>query len=97
VLILCVSLVPASVVVSWGPGNDKVQAGALIDQASLAVTPDLLYADARYDAEWVHERCVDWGVMSGMKRTMGSTLNATCDRGLTTDAMMKVPAYAIGR
>jgi len=35
--------------------------------------------------------------MSGMKRTMGSTLNATCDRGLMTDAMMKVPAYAIGR
>jgi hypothetical protein len=139
VLILCSSLVPASVVVSWGPGNDKAQAGALIDQASSAVTPDLLYADAGYDAEWVHERCVDWGVMSvikparcradgslgglyrsqmtetnlkklgygrrwlaetfmsGMKRTMGSTLNATSERGLMADALMKVLAYAIRR
>lgn len=139
VLILCVSLVPASAVISWGPGNDKTQAGALIDRASDAVTPDLLYADAGYDAEWVHERCVDWGVMSvikparckadgslgglyrsqmtetslkklgygrrwlaetfmsGMKRTMGSTLNATSERGLMTDAMMKVLAYAIRR
>ena len=139
VLILCSSLVPASAVVSWGPGNDKVQAGALIDQASRSVTPDLLYADAGYDAEWVHERCVDWGVMSvikparyradgslgglyrsqmtetnlkklgygrrwlaetfmsGMKRTMGSTLNATSERGLMTDALMKVLAYAIRR
>ena len=139
VLILCVSLVPASAVISWGPGNDKTQAGALIDQASDAVTPDLLYADAGYDAEWVHERCVDWGVMSvikparckadgtlgglyrsqmtetnlkklgygrrwlaetfmsGMKRTMGSTLNATSEHGLMTDAMMKVLAYAIRR
>jgi hypothetical protein len=139
VLILCSSLVPASMVLGWGPGNDKAQAGVLIDRAASAVRPDLLYADAGHDAEWVHERCVDWGVMSvikpvkhrkdgslgglyrsqmtemnlkklgygrrwlaetfmsGMKRTMGSTLNATSERGLMTDAAMKVLAYAIRR
>ena len=98
----------------------------------------MFYADAGYDAEWVHERCVDWGpmgvikpvkrkegppgglyrsqmteanlkklgygrrwlaetFMSGMKRTMGPTLNATTERGLMTDAGMKVLAYAIRR
>ena len=35
--------------------------------------------------------------MSGMKRTMGSTLNATTERGLMFDAGMKVLAYAIRR
>ena len=35
--------------------------------------------------------------MSGMKRTMGSTLNATIERGLMMDAAMKVLAYAIRR
>lgn len=37
VLILCGSLIPASMVVSWEPGNDKVQAGELIDRASQSV------------------------------------------------------------
>lgn len=139
VLILCGSLAPASMAVSWGPGNDKTQAHALIDRASRSVRPDLLYADAGYDAEWVHARCAEWGVMSvikparkgrdgslggvyrsqmtdrnlkrlgygtrwqvesfmsAMKRTMGSTLSARTERGLMTDAMMKVLAYAIRR
>jgi len=139
VLILCGSLIPASMVLDWGPGNDKVQAKELMDKAALSVRPDLLYADAGYDAEWVHSYCVDWGVMgvikpvrhkqdgslggvyrsqmtektlkdlgygtrwevesfmSGMKRTMGSILNARTDRGLMTDAAMKVLAYAIRR
>ena len=139
VLILCGSLVAASMVASWGPGNDKAQAGELMDRASASVRPDLLYGDAGYDAEWVHERCVDWGVMgvikpakyradgslgglyraqmteanlkklgygrrwhaetfmSGMKRTMGSTLNARTERGLMRDAMLKVLAYTIRR
>jgi len=138
VVVLCGSLVPASMALGWGPGNDKTQAGELLGRASRAVRPDLLYADAGYDAEWVHERCADWGVMSvikpvkhkegppggvyrsqmtdktlkklgygrrwhaetfmsGMKRTMGPTLNATTERGLMTDAATKVLAYAIRR
>lgn len=35
--------------------------------------------------------------VSGMKRMMGSTLNSTIERGLITDATMKVLAYAIRR
>jgi hypothetical protein len=138
VVVLIGSLVPASMALGWGPSNDKLQAGELIDRASSVVTPDLFYADAGYDAEWVHERCVAWGpmgvikpvkhkggppggvyrsqmteanlkklgygrrwlaetFMSGMKRTMGSTLNATTERGLMRDAGMKVLAYAIRR
>lgn len=139
VLVLCGSLIPASMVVDWGPSNDKVEARELMEKAARSVRPDFLYADAGYDAEWVHEHCVDWGVMgvikpvkhkkegppgglyrsqmtektlkdlgygtrwqvesfmSGMKRTMGSVLNAWTERGLMTDAALKVLAYAIRR
>lgn len=138
VVMWCDWLVPASMEVGWGPSNDKLQARGLLDRASAAIRPDLFYADAGYDAEWVHERCADWGVMSvikpvrhgegppgglyrsqmtpqnlkklgygrrwhaetfmsGMKRTMGPTLNATTERGLMFDAAMKVLAYAIRR
>jgi len=67
VLVLCGSLVPASMALGWGPSNDKVQARELLDKASCAVRPDILYADAGYDAHWVHERCAEWGVMSVIK------------------------------
>jgi hypothetical protein len=67
VVVLCGSLVPASMALGWGPSNDKQQAGELLARASAAVQPDVLYADAGYDAEWVHERCADWGVMSVIK------------------------------
>ena len=45
-----------------------------------------------YGRRWLAET-----FMSGMKRTMGSTLNATSERGLMADALMKVLAYAIRR
>ena len=34
----------------------------LMEKAAYWVRPDLLYADAGYDVEWVHAYCVDWGV-----------------------------------
>lgn len=68
VLVLCGSLIPASVVLGYGPGNDKTQAKELMDKAARSVKPDLLYADAGYDAEWVHRYChEDWGVMPVIK------------------------------
>ena len=68
VLVLCGSLIPASAVLGYGPGNDKVQAKPLMDKASQRVKPDILYADAGYDAEWVHRYChEDWGVMPVIK------------------------------
>lgn len=68
VIVLDGSLVPASAVFGYGPGNDKTQAWELMDKASTSVRPDILYADAGYDAEWVHRYShEDWGVMPAIK------------------------------
>ncbi len=65
VCVMCGSMLPASLVVSWGPCNDKAVAGPLLEKTSAAVQPQVLFADAGYDAEWVHEYCRDnWGVTS---------------------------------
>ena len=65
VCVLCGSMMPASVVASWGPCNDKAVAQPLLDKSRAAVQPRTLFADAGYDAEWVHEYCRDdWGVTS---------------------------------
>ena len=53
------SLLPAGVVASWGPSNDKQHVQALIERSAESVTPKRLFADAGYDAEWVHELCRD--------------------------------------
>ncbi len=51
--------------VSWGPNNDKAVARPLLAKSSAAVQPSTLFADAGYDAEWVHRFCrEDWGVTS---------------------------------
>jgi len=55
-IVLCGSLLPLSLVLGWGPGNDKSQARELMIKASEATLPAKLYADAGYDAEWVHDR-----------------------------------------
>jgi len=67
-IVLCGSLLPLSLVLDWGPGNDKSQAGELMAKASKATLPAKLYADAGYDAEWVHDQCrLDWGAESVIK------------------------------
>ncbi len=139
-IILCGSLLPVSLVLDWGPGNDKCQAGELLAKASEATLPAKLYADAGYDAEWVHDQCrLEWGVesvikpararadgsrggfwrsqmsedylqrkgygsrwavesfFSGLKRTMGSTLNARKPAQLLAEAAFKVLAYTLRR
>jgi len=68
VIVLGGSLIPASAVFGYGPGNDKTHARELMAKASSSVRPDILYADAGYDAEWVHRYChEDWGVMPVIK------------------------------
>lgn len=65
VCVLCGSMLPASLVVSWGPNNDKAVAKPLLLKSRAAVQPTSLFADAGYDAEWVHRFCrEDWGVTS---------------------------------
>jgi spore coat protein U-like protein len=67
-IVLCGSLLPLSLVLDWGPGNDKSQAKELMSKASRATLPAKLYADAGYDAEWVHDQCrLDWGAESVIK------------------------------
>jgi hypothetical protein len=64
-IVLCGSLLPLSLVLDWGPGNDKSQARELLRKASKATLPATLYADAGYDAEWVHDQCrLKWGAES---------------------------------
>ena len=74
VCVLVASLLPARVVASWGPSNDKQQVQALIEHSAESVTPKRLFADAGYDAEWVHELCRDhWGTESIIKPAVHRT------------------------
>ncbi len=58
-IVLCGSLLPLSLVLGWGPGNDKSQAKELITK---------LYADTGYDTEWFYDRCLlEWGAESVIK------------------------------
>jgi hypothetical protein len=68
VIVLCRSLLPVGLSMSLGPSNDRVQVPQLLDQAQAVSRPTTLYADAGYDAEWIHARCRDqWGVESVIK------------------------------
>jgi hypothetical protein len=63
--VTCGTLLPASVVLSWGPCNDKAVARPLLDKTRAVIQPKTLFADAGYDAEWVHQYCRnDWHVTS---------------------------------
>jgi Transposase DDE domain len=67
-IVLCGSLLPLGLVMDWGPNNDKCQARQLIAKSQAAAVPDKLYADAGYDAEWIHVQCrEEWGVESVIK------------------------------
>jgi hypothetical protein len=67
-IVLCGSLLPLGVVLDWGPNNDKCQARELISKSSQTTLPGKLYADAGYDAEWIHQQCREqWGVESVIK------------------------------
>jgi hypothetical protein len=67
-IILCGSLLPMSLVMDWGPTNDKCQAESLLAKAQKVAMPDTLYADAGYDAEWIHAQCrEEWGPESVIK------------------------------
>lgn len=50
VCVLCGSMTPAALAVSWGPCNDKAVARELLDKSKAAVQPRTLFADAGYDA-----------------------------------------------
>jgi hypothetical protein len=140
VIVLTASLLPVALVTSLGPSNDRVQVPALLAQAEAVSRPSTLYADAGYDAEWIHGHCREqWGVesvikpsgqradgmrngkwralmspehlqdrdygkrwavesfFSGLKRTMGSALNARKANQMIAEASFRVLAYALRR
>ncbi len=81
----CATLLPRALQVDWGPSNDKIQAAALLEKArAVASAPATFYADAGYDADWVHRFCHEsWGTQSIIKParcardgTLGGTYRA---------------------
>lgn len=68
VVVLCGSLLPTALLVNMGPSSEYQQAPALLAQAQTVSRPQRLYADAGYDAEWIHRQCREqWGVESVIK------------------------------
>lgn len=71
VSVVCASLLPLALVMDWGPNNDKGQAFELLNESFHAAgehLPQKVFADAGYDADWVHGMCREvWGVKSYIK------------------------------
>jgi transposase len=68
VVVLLNSLIPGAMAMDTGPSNDKRSARRLLPKAREAIHPDRLYADAGYDAEWIHRFChEDWKLFSVIK------------------------------
>ena len=65
VMVLCGSLLPLGLAVGLGPTHDRLQVPELLAQAQAVARPAALYADAGYDAEWIHKECREqWRVAS---------------------------------
>lgn len=56
-VIACAMVLPCSMVLTWGRSNDMTQGPDVVRKASLSVRPAVLYADAGYDGERLHELC----------------------------------------
>jgi hypothetical protein len=69
--VVCGSLFPLGLVLDWGPCNDKCQAFELLQKSfenAREHLPARLYADAGYDADWIHGICREvWEVQSIIK------------------------------
>jgi hypothetical protein len=93
-IILIGSLLPMSVVMDWGPTNDRCQAQELIGKAQTVAMPETLYADAGYDAEWIHEQCrEEWGAESVIKPAVhraDGRRNGIWRRGMSKNYLAKM-------
>lgn len=98
VMVLCGSLLPLTMVVDFGASPDFKQAPALLAQAQKVARPSRLYADAGYDAEWIHAQCrQQWQVQSVIKpnpRRAGGMLRGRW-RSLMTDQYLKENDYGV--
>jgi hypothetical protein len=95
-MVVCGSLIPVGLVTDWGPRNDKVEAGALLAKSAAAIQPRALFADAGYDADWVHRFCREqWGVASWIppvKHRLDGSVGGTY-RPLMTPRRLKRNGY----
>jgi hypothetical protein len=105
VCVMAGSLLPSSVVASWGPNNDKAQApdesvikpavhrsdGQQNGKYRSQMTEETLN-EKNYGRRWLVE-----SFMSGLKRTTGSALAARSERSLFVEAAIRVLAYALRR
>jgi hypothetical protein len=65
IMVVCGSLLPVALVVDLNPTHDCAHAPDLLAQTRAVVQPKRLFADAGYDAEWIHVACREsWGVES---------------------------------
>jgi hypothetical protein len=73
VVVWCTTMLPLAMSVDAGPSNDRRQARSLLQHAQAVGRPTKLYADAGYDAEWIHQQCrQSWKVESIIKALMAS-------------------------
>lgn len=93
--VVCGSLLPLGLVMDFGPSNDKCQAFALLEKSfvrPLSRRP-LLYADAGYDADWIHELCRgQWKVESIIKparHKRDGTLGGTWRSAMTKEHLVQ--------
>jgi hypothetical protein len=94
-VVLFGSLIPAAIALDQGPSNDKRSARDLLPKARDAVKLDVLYADAGYDAEWIHRFChEDWGVESVIKPACHRESPGGPYRSRMTEAALKTLGYA---
>lgn len=96
VAVVCGSLFPVGLVLDWGPGSDKAQTAALLDKSLDRPAPELpqrLYADAGYDADWIHATAREnWGVETVIKpatRRSDGSLGGTYRSQMTPEHLKK--------
>lgn len=93
VVIVVGSLLPVALVIDLKPTHDCVQARSLLEQTEAVVKPAKLYADAGYDAEWIHEHCREqWGVASvipAVPRRADGTAGGKWRSQMTSEYMQK--------
>lgn len=93
VVVLCGSLLPLALEVDLRPTHDCVHARSLLSQAAGAARPTRLYADAGYDAEWIHEHCRQkWkvpSVIAAVSRRADGTIGGKWRARMTPDYLQK--------
>jgi hypothetical protein len=65
VVVVAGAMLPVALAIDLKPTHDCVQARTLLAQTQAVMQPAKLFADAGYDAEWIHTQCREqWGVES---------------------------------